>query len=959
LVWLRQVIKPDQRFLGAVPELVTVINGKPPSAVTASWKSDHWVVSVDGTDIGSLSPMPSFAEGVAFLRNAALPMARAARIGPWESAGNNGNFASFDLFSLEPTQVLHDADKRWRAGERTPAVLDDAGRALVALAIQSIDRVGVTDPLQARALALLAARQELLHQPCPDDAAVLADLMGYFSESVELAKTAGPASAAGLFMARDLAPLRQAAEKSGAPRSLKFLFLLRFGAASMSDWAAWVQKYCGPSAAGLPLYRAAMNVAEFGPDRDNAEALLYAVTEQVSAPSAAEKIWAEFYANLLSRPEVSGMARMLGALGGTQQPSPKAILERFEQALASAVPSQGMLSGGEPERSWYRSFFYSALYGIGSYELDLRGSAPDAVAFGEFLDNAKSGAAPDFRRWFVDIARLRDDSRTLDAVIADVGGLPWLGHPAIQRALNATLRPLPAPDPRRKKVANAYVSRIDTRSGGRRGMESICWFEWYDLKCYEAYRTGYGQLAFEKGMGEDPGYYQYLDDWATVRRILDDPGLPTAPRLNALFLFINTDRIEPAAAVKEFEKLYKIDPNGVALNYVYYLRDHRLFKEAESVARREVARNQKSTDALLHAQDAGILAVVLEEQGRAAEAWRVIEPWISTWKSDALGSGAIVLEGNGRHEEALDLAKKNVDRYPDTIYSRIILTKVLWRQGKYGEVPAVFSDPRHTLPVPAFRDDLAPQFAKFFSKKPTEDARKAFEPFLKANFNPWILKAIACAPAKTGRDDTAFALLSDLTKSKPGIGTTPLDPKLDLYRFMVKSRGEKAALEWIRSVINENDRDQVLEAAFNQRFFNLFWQTTPDAAHTSAQTWLLEAASVVLDPETGRSHRDSVAGHFREATGPTGEYGRYLLNGGDETPVVTAGATRLDRGDAAYVLGLRALAEGRYADASDWFHVCVLSERPSAFSREGATTVLKRWLEDAHPMKTMAERKFF
>src|SRR5262249_50725017 len=149
--------------------------------------------------------------------------------------------------------------------------------------------------------------------------------------------------------------------------------------------------------------------------------------------------------------------------------------------------------------------------------------------------------------------------------------------------------------------------------------------------------------------------------------------------------------------------------------------------------------------------------------------------------------------------------------------------------------PAIFLDPKHLPPVASLRDRLAPAFGKFVSKKPIEEAQRAFEPFLKSNFNPWVLKEIASAPSLTGHYDTAFSLLSDLTKLKPGIGTTPLDPKLDLFRYMVKSHDEKAALEWIKAIIKENDRDRVLEAAFNQRFFNLFWQTAPtDPAQTSA-----------------------------------------------------------------------------------------------------------------------------
>ena len=73
---------------------------------------------------------------------------------------------------------------------------------------------------------------------------------------------------------------------------------------------------------------------------------------------------------------------------------------------------------------------------------------------------------------------------------------------------------------------------------------------------------------------------------------------------------------------------------------------------------------------------------------------------------------------------------------------------------------------------------------------------------------------------------------------------------------------------------------------------------------------------------------------------------RYLLRLEERKAAVIAAAGPADRCNAEYFLGLDQIAEGRYAEASDWFQVpfngCMKAGmwKPGSFSR----TVLSRWL---------------
>ena len=117
----------------------------------------------------------------------------------------------------------------------------------------------------------------------------------------------------------------------------------------------------------------------------------------------------------------------------------------------------------ESERAYYRSLFYSALYTIGV----VRARPPRIDSRCPRLRGESRGRAPgpaaDFAKWYGDLARARDDTRTVDALIADLDALYALGQPAIQRVGDEVLRIVPANDPRNAAAAVRYARRLEAR----------------------------------------------------------------------------------------------------------------------------------------------------------------------------------------------------------------------------------------------------------------------------------------------------------------------------------------------------------------------------------------------------------------------------------------------------------------------------------------------------------------
>jgi hypothetical protein len=191
------------------------------------------------------------------------------------------------------------------------------------------------------------------------------------------------------------AALKATAEAPDATSSTKFLHLARSAPwDSLGERSAWVERFCGSCSRELPFQGFSVRNNEW--ELDGARKVLETVNAEVGA-----------------KPDVLS----------------NKVLEPFEKGVEALPP--GVLFAGEPERAWYRSYFYSALLAMGSWELTKRGNPKGAVEWAESLDDARTGAAPQFRRWFLDLCRLEADQANLDAVVADIGTLPRLGPPAI------------------------------------------------------------------------------------------------------------------------------------------------------------------------------------------------------------------------------------------------------------------------------------------------------------------------------------------------------------------------------------------------------------------------------------------------------------------------------------------------------------------------------------------------
>jgi hypothetical protein len=915
--------------------------------VRVSLTTDGWSTQVGGESVGTLAVVPSFEEARALLGGWALRC-----LPEWRRPGQEpGGLAELerqagDLFGDGPIRALEKSESLWKKGIRHPRLLDVASSASVSLLAQSLDQLQMTDLLQAKALALLAAH-ESISGPQHERAAFLARWMGYGAEADMLASKVPETSPVRLWVLDQQEGLRKNAEGTRATRFGRYLYLLRV--AEKEGLAAWARALGSQPQAvpdGLPLIRTALEAPDFGPDVGNARILLHALKAEVSQNSRAAAFWQELRRKLLETPSYRLIAGLLGLLGPDREDDAP-ILERFERSLGRRLPAPGALWNPETAGTYYRSLFYSALYTIGTYELDRRASAPDAIAFADSLKGAPAGPGELFQRWFSALARFDDDRSKIVPLIQGLDEFESLGRSAIKRIADDLLRAIPYNDPKRRGLALRYALRLDTRPLERAAYGSLCMVDLLDPRGYESYYGGSIAALGRAAGGAGIAWANYRGDAEFLRRAAADRTRPASERWAALQVLAKKNLAPEAELAHRSGEIFVDDPRGLSghADIIAFLRDRGLYKEAEGLLRKRLQGGHPKDTALTSAFYASRLSYLLVLQGREPEAWEAIEPWIGTWKADALTAGSIALNAIGRRDEAWKLAQQSLERYPTGARPRADVAQLLWRQGRFAEVPALYQDPRHPPNSRDWSDVIAPTFRDVFAKSPIEEVERAFAPLVAARFNPWYLSSFADPFAQFGRYDAAAAVMLQVTRANPGIG--PLDPQLKLYQYLEKSKGEQEAIAWVRQNVPATARKDLLPAALDERYFPLFWAAValPSPTPDGEDVWLLQATAVALDPNAASASAESVRAHFVSSKAPECKYGRLLLGLSDGQDLMDA-PDRIARGEVAYYMGIRALVSGRREEASDWFLVCLefLPERNA--TRQRAQRILRRWAEN-------------
>jgi hypothetical protein len=746
--------------------------------------------------------------------------------------------------------------------------------------------------------------------------------------------------------------LVRAADLPGARPIARFLALMSLGSAGdRAAWTAFEQKQFASAGFSLPVLRAAARLRSFEMNVSLGKATLYATLAALpgaqpytgeSSSRSGEPEWSED----LVRQFVEGVSRQLHL-------EQAALVRNFESALANECQApRGELWDAETCRSWYRGFFYSGLYALGRRYLDELADVEGTRQLAAYLEGSPAGPAAQFARWYGDMSATLSGRRAGENQLQDLSALTWLGRPVLERTATVLIEQYRL----RRDISPEVVATLAQRFDGRPShvdamtqfaanplldapmVERLC-RTWIDLGLHVEESRAIRCTGFLAGARELEVLF--------ARRDID-----VATRADALSLYCYLPHSSDALCRAQFRALAEESgyDRGVTRPWADYADKHKEYADSQKAAEGWLAHHDASVGLLWYIYR-GRLANSLSMQGRHSEAWAIIEPAVRSGQGAVMLWATEILGRLGRTEEAMELGRRSVERYPDGTGGRAVLAELLWRADRDDEAALVLSPPEQGYRVDeaAWRDDVSERFASVFGKKSDERVVAALKSLEGQKLWDRNLSYLVPPLAAAGRSELAFRLQTALEgKGLHAWVRAALD--LEAFGYLEKARGRPEAIAWLQKAVPPSQRDGELEGFFDQKAFALLWDAIPpdEESRLAAWIWLLRTGAVIADPAVGAAHREGVLAHFRDPMPrePSRVLARYLLRLEDRNAAVAAATAPADRCNAAYFLGLDQVAAGRYAEASDWFQVpfngCMKAGmwKPGSFAR----TVLGRWL---------------
>ncbi|HEY3170247.1 MAG TPA: hypothetical protein VGK08_04520, partial [Thermoanaerobaculia bacterium] len=332
--------------------------------------------------------------------------------------------------------------------------------------------------------------------------------------------------------------------------------------------------------------------------------------------------------------------------------------------------------------------------------------------------------------------------------------------------------------------------------------------------------------------------------------------------------------------------------------------------------------------------DAGLL----EKQGKLRAAWETIRPALQTGKSNVLERAASILTAQEKFDEALDLARQNVARYPEGEEGYAAVVRVLWRLNQPAEAAETLAR-SHKLNEGAWSHTSAGVFGEVFSARSSEDAERAFDALLEKHLPPLDLANFAKQIGKKGNRELAFRFLSRLQ------GTPPETAAIRLWAYdeLKEVQGAEKALSWLRTTFTPGVQSGVV--LFQNQRYDLLWEMFASGGPQKDDSMQLIRAAALL--HTGKEtdpRREQLISYF-ESRPRTGfvVYGLYLLGKADRKELLAEFKESNYATNVGWALGLKAASEGHAEEASDWLQVSVETGLNKVPPHAWAHEMLLRW----------------
>jgi tetratricopeptide (TPR) repeat protein len=948
-------LRPDRRFLMAVATIHHLLTGWPRETAAVEFREEKWHVRYANAEVGALPVLPDFPDLMAVLSDWARRVHTIASppLAPTDSGPPSTEFdAQINRLAVpELIAALRQMNGHWTAGRRDPALFAPATRGLVLLTAQSLDRLEMGDAVPAQALALLALTKTFTNDNAGREESLLARLMDYTRHARLVASSLPPSDPVRQYVTGDGEGLRATALTEGATAEARYLWLLQL----VSQWDekavhSLLQTTFQEPAFVLTDLKARLDLNRFESNASLSpevpEVILGEMAHELGKPVEG---WRESLAKMVPAGQASEPLRWF------LEPQLSSRMDHFESDVEAAGKKYtGPFLDSQTYRSYFRGFFYSGLYIQGLHYLDNLSSIEAVKDYADQLKGATRGAAADFSRWYLHLTEFKEGKGDPRSLVDDLSGLPSLGMRPLRRSFSELEKRVIVGDPVGLIAAKRLAARMDTRVDNQLFFSNVAYRALRDLVLHETlHRSALetGHLAYHMIW-----YANFTGDTKRLTELLRSPEVTPEWRVQILGHLEKQEGVRPDRLRAEYRRLIDEKPEAWSTRskYVDYLERIKDFQTARSVITEWLDRNADSRGFdYIYARTA--LARIYQREGKYQEGWEAIEPVIESWQGGAMTRAARLLDKLGRPDEAEEMGRRAVSRYPDAARIRTTLAELYWEHGKPGEAAKVLASMPHQLTLSDWMYVVGPRFAAVFKNRPKE-AAAAFAPLLALNVNRFHLQGLAAAAAKAGKDDLAFEMVSRL----PWQTTEEMVFLTDAYRYLKASKGKEAALDWVRKAVPRGRLNELSLPIFWSGADELLWDLveSPEKGPEPDRVWLMRAAAAARRGPESDPHRDTLLQYYG-SPGPRyyHQIGRFLLGLATEREVLAVATDPRRRCEVAFYIGLRAKGEGRYADASDWFRVAIETGQERVAEYTFAYNTITDWQAEGKSLSRLAAER--
>ncbi len=944
-------LQPDKRFLMSVAQIHSFLTDEPIEVVSVDFKNDAWLIQYKNLEVGTFPEAPDFSDAMRMLSawTQKLQTKHHYKLNTAEPEQSKELNADADRFYL-PYQImlLRKINTLWLDDDRDSGFLPIATRALVNLNLQNLDQVELGDFSTAKALTMLVLSKNLTQEKLVHEECLLSHTMGYTTHAFNICKSLPEKDPVRFYGTNQNKELEDAANLASASDQTHYLWLLRLASLKNEDDFSKYRRAVYPKMEQpLSIIRATLGLDDFSMNRTWSRTALPLIVEQITQDSLLPGTSPQIANDIISKLQ--------------RAKSTPALIDSFEKAISDETEKKNrpFLTSTEYS-SYYRNYFYSALYIQGLFYMDELSSV-EAVT--EFSDDLKKASAnpyiTDFQKWYGHLAESKQGAQDLQPLFNDFQNLSIFGARILFRTMERITPRADQNDPKVYSAIKTLVSRMDTRVRHRYFLADLMRDELRDLKQQENLCSSIFRDDVLDESEAATWCAQYTGNTNVLMGLLNSRQFKVSKKGKILRYLRFRDDVDAGILEDQFKKAIKENPEDwdIREEYVEFLRQKERNAETISVIN-EWLRTHDDSDGFDYLFAIRELGEGYYRDGKYEEGWEVVEPEVSSYQAGVLIQGFFLLYKLGREQESLKLAHETLERYPDDTNVLLDMDEVLWRLGKYTEAAQEIHSFSYPITTSEWCYDVGKKFATVFKDQSKEQVIEAIGAMIDIQA-PGIF--FRCASENLG-DAGKYDLAYEVSMKANEHGLADMGMFVSTYKYLRESKGKEEALVWARSVQIQQKYSDLSLVMFDYNEHELMWELIQDPEQTPEPNvvWLMRAASSVRPGSGLNYNRDQLLQHYQTTVEDFyHKLGRYLLGLSDEQDILKDAENDLKkRSLAAFMFGLKAQSNGNYSDAVDWYRISneIVSDTWPVYPSKWVSGIFNKWKKERKNLAQLAAK---